>query len=110
VDIVPRVVDDRIVFDIAATGIRGIVRFRVEDLSGNAIWDVRLPGKTPKAIEFGVLPGDTEVEPHQTFPPDGKAPGEIRGMEVKVSVEYKYDAFAPSVGGFEKVVQIPRRE
>jgi hypothetical protein len=95
------------VFDISAREINGILRFRVEDASGDCIWDMRLPGEKYKQIEFGVVPEGTEVKTSQTFPADSKVPATIRGMRVKVVIEYQYDACAPCSDTFRKLVEIP---
>jgi hypothetical protein len=108
-DVVPRLVDDgHVSFDLSATGIREVYSFGVEDTFGNPIWEVDLHQKfNTKTIEYGVLPAGGRLAASQIFPPENKAPIEIRGKTVVVSVYYQYDAYAPSTGTYEKTIQIP---
>jgi hypothetical protein len=103
IDVVSHVDDDDVVFEISAKGINRIWSFRVEDESGNKIWSIN---SSENLVAYGKLP---EGRPDaQTFPPERKAPADIRGKTIVVVVVYQYDAFAaPSSGRFRKTLQIP---
>jgi hypothetical protein len=107
IDVVPSLLDDRVVFDITAAGIRDVQLLRVDDENRMAIWGLSLHGHGYKRIEYGILPEGGLSEARQTFPLEGKAPANIRGQTVVVKIQYQYDAIAPSVGSFEKTVHVP---
>jgi len=106
-DVKARLSDDRIVFDIPASGINDVHVFEVDDESRMPIWRVSLHGHEYKCIEFGALPKGGLSEARQTFPPEGNAPANIRGKTVLVRIQYQYDSPVPSLGTFEKIVQVP---
>src|ERR1700687_2820582 len=77
IDIVVRVLDEHVVFEIIASGLNSINSFRIEDGSGNKIWTVVSPNLKDKPIEYGVLPEGAGVA--QVYPPESKTPVDIRG-------------------------------
>jgi hypothetical protein len=107
VDVVPRILENDVVFDISTSGINGILGFRINDSSGSLIWAITLDGQIINRIQYGVLRTGELAEARQTFPPDRKAPVDIRGKSVVVSIHYQYDAYAARAGTIEKTVAIP---
>jgi hypothetical protein len=99
---------DRIIFVLSIKDINVLLHFRVKDESGNQIWDVHLSYDMSHEIEYGVLPTNGNMAARQLFPPEDKQPVNIRGKTVIVSIEYQYDAIAPSAGTFKKTLKIPQ--
>jgi hypothetical protein len=107
IDVTPGLENGRVMFNIAATGINGLVRFAVMD-GTNRLWEVSTSYEQGTRIIYGVLPTGGNMAARQVVPPSGVVPAPIGGMVVTVRADYQYDdGFAPCVGHFEKSVLIP---
>jgi hypothetical protein len=107
VDVMPRLLDGQVAFDVSASGIHQLTAFRVYNNAGNRMWVVILHGHKFTTIKYGIVPTGGLSDALQLFPEEGKAPPDIQGKTVVVEVGYQYDAIAPSSGTFKKTVQIP---
>ena len=107
VDVSPAIENGQVVFSIPFSGINGILGFEVND-GNETLWAVNTSYDKGHKIIYGVLPTGGNMTANQTFPPDGKAPLDIRGKTVTVSVTYQYDSgFTACSGMFEKSMAIP---
>jgi hypothetical protein len=111
VDVVPRIVDDHVVFDIPTRNVHKIYGLTVEDESGKKLWSMSdaTMGHYAGGVVYGALPEGSGIHAGvgQTYPPDNKPPIDIRGKTVTVVVDYGYDAIMPSASEFRKTVRIP---
>ncbi|HEY1861197.1 MAG TPA: hypothetical protein VGG61_12620 [Gemmataceae bacterium] len=112
IDVVPRIVDDHVVFDIPTRNIDKIYGLSVEDESGNKIWSFSdaTMGHYAGGVVYGALPEGSGVHAGvgQTYPSDKQPPFDIRGRTVTVVVPYGYDFVVPSSATFRKTVRIPK--
>jgi hypothetical protein len=110
IDITPGLESGHVVFNVAATGMNGLLRFAV--MGGtNALCEVDTSYDRSTKVVYGVLPTNGNMAARQVFPPPGVTPASIRGKMVTLRVDYQYDhGFAPCVGHFEKSVQVPNGE
>lgn len=110
VDVLPVVENGQVVFDISHSGIvNGILGLRVEDESGAPLWVVKMSYEKGRTITYGVLPTGGNMTAKQEFPPEDRAPAEICGRTVRVTVEYQYDSkMTPFSSKFSKTVTVPR--
>ena len=110
IDVTPGIQSGRVVFNIAASGMNGLLGFAVMD-GTNTLWEISTSYEKGTKIVYGVLPTGGNMAAKQVFPPSRAIPATILGKLVTVIVDYQYDyASAPSVGHFEKSVQIPKGE
>lgn len=108
VDVSVSIEDDEVVFNIQASGINGLLRFRVEDSEANLLWDVDLGYEKGTRIIYGVLPVNGSTPADQVFPPNRRRPSPIRGKRVAVFINYQFDdCFTPSSRYLKKTVIIP---
>jgi hypothetical protein len=110
IDVTPGIQSGRVVFNIAASGINGLLGFAVMD-GTNTLWEISTSYEKGSKIVYGVLPTGVNMAAKQVFPPRGVVPTAIGGNTVTVRVDYQYDrGFAPGVGHFEKSMPIPNGE
>jgi hypothetical protein len=111
INVVARILDDNVVFDISAKGVNQVYGLSVEDEAGNEIWsvnDAEIKDKQP--VVYGALPERSGVHAGvgQVYPAENKAPADIRGKTVTVIVRYQYDdGFSACAGSSRKTVPIP---
>jgi hypothetical protein len=106
-DVTPRIENGRIVFNVLASGMNGLLGFAVIE-GTNTLWEVSTSYEKGSRIVYGVLPTGGNMRAKQVFPPPGVVPPHIGGKTVTVRVEYQYDdGFAACMGHFEKSMQIP---
>jgi hypothetical protein len=109
VDVVPRILDDHLVFEIVGSDLNSVYTFRVDDEDGAEVWAIRAPNMNNKLVEYGALPegAGERAGVGQVYPPDNKKPADIRCKIVTVIVSYQYDAYAARSGTFSKRMQVP---
>jgi hypothetical protein len=111
VDVSASIEDGLVVFTLSHTKVNGIMGITVEDEHGQPLWSVETSDVSGYKITYGVLPLPTQgnIPARQLFPPDGKAPEDIRGRNVIVDIGYQYDAgLSACGGGVAKAITIPR--
>jgi hypothetical protein len=110
IDISPGIENGRVVFNLATSGMNGLVSFAVME-GTNTLWEVSTSYEKGTRIVYGVLPTGGNMAAKQVFPPRSVAPAYIAGKRVTVRVGYQYDHdFSACSGSFEKSMQIPNAE
>lgn len=107
VDIRAVVEDGAVVFEVEHQGINGLIGIKVEDNSGETLWDVNLPYSRSGRIVYGMLPNEKGQSAKQVYPKSGAPPASIRGKKVRLLVQYQYDAPHPATRTLKKEVVVP---
>ena len=109
INVRPGFEDGRVVFNITAKGINGLLGFAVME-GTNTLWEITTSYERGTKIVYGELPTGGNMGAKQMVPPLGILPPPIQGMAVTVRVDYQYDDWYPLQGHFQKSMQIPNGE
>jgi hypothetical protein len=110
IDVTPGIENGRVVLNITARDVNGLVGFAVMD-GTNTVWEVSTSYDKGTKIIYGALPTGGNMAAKQVFPSRGVVPTAIGGKTVTVRVDYQYDHdFSACEGHFEKSMQIPNGE